>query len=1076
MENRRKFLVVPIRQAGLSSIFRGLRAVLVLFAVLVLQTAAVYSQQLTVSGTVTDNKGQPLAGVTVMVKGTTTGTITDESGRYTLPNVQTNATLAFSFVGMTAQEAAVSGRSRIDVTLAEAAIGLDEIVVVGYGTQTKKTLTGAVSSISNDKLGTSITPAASSALVGKVAGVTARITDGRPGGVTNLQIRNYGTPLYVIDGVPRSEVDFNNIGVDNIESISILKDASASIYGLLAANGVVIVTTKLGKPNEKPTINIDGYYGLQTFTRFPHPPNAYEYMLGLAESDQNKGAVTTITQAALDNWKAGTYDPANGIDYRSFDYYDYIVGQNFPAPQHNLNVSAQGSSDRSSYFFSIGELFQRGPVPSHTYNRYNIQTNLEARLAKAFKIGTQLNARLEHRHTAGLPGWDDYNNVFLGIIRMWPIERPYANDNPAYLNNTHSININPGTFREEITGPADVIDRVFRGNLYAEYDFGFGLKAKLTGAYGYLFNHDEFFEYTYNAFTYDRNTDTYNMVPGGGNQNPFRATQRTQVEDIFFQGQLSYNKKFGDHSVSAVGAYEASKKNIVYFYFNTVPPNNYVFPQYFENATTNTSVFNYSARASFIGRFNYNYKEKYLVELLGRYDGSYLYAPGKRWGLFPGVSLGWRISNESFFSSLTNVVSDLKLRASFGQAGSEQGVSAFGYLEGFDWAQGNYIFSGTTFTGVRPRGLPVTNLSWVTATNTNIGFDFGLFDSKITGQFDLFQRKVSGIPAAKYDVLIPSEAGYSLPNENLNVTANRGVEGMVAYSGNMGPVKFTVGVNSTLSRLRNISTYKPRFGNSWDEYRTSTEERWAGINWGYNILGQFQSMEEIENYTVNIDGAGNRTLLPGDLIYEDVNGDKIISDLDMRPMGYSVGGQSYNTIYGYMTVNQSALPYMSFGLNSNFDYKGVSLVLDFAGATMQSFMRNADIKIPFNDNGSSTKWLITDRWHRENPFDPNSKWIPGANPPTRKDLTGHSNFNRNNTFYQINVTYLRLRNLELGYTFHSSFLQKAKIESLRVYTNMTALFSIDNMKKYDLDPEVTNSNGMVMPQTRVFNFGFSLTL
>lgn len=1057
-----------------------LRCVLILLLFTVttaLGAGNLFAQQgTTVSGRATDSKGDPLVGVTVMVKGTSNGTITDIDGKYTLQNVPSNGTLQFSYVGMQAQEIPVNSMTNVNVTMAEGAIGLDEIVVVGYGTQTKKTLSGAVSSISNEKLTTTITPSVSSALVGKVAGITSRLTDGRPGGATAIQIRNFGTPLYVIDGVPRTEFDFNALGTDNIESISVLKDASASIYGLLASNGVVIVTTKLGKANEKPVIKVDGYYGLSTFTRFPHPPDAYNYMLGLAESDQNKGIVTTITQQQLNDWKAGTYDPDNGIDYRSFDYYDYTVGRNFPMPQHNLTVSAQGSTDKASYYFAIGDLYQHGPIKDHRYDRYNVQSNLEARLVKGLKVGTQINARLEHKHTAGLPGWDDYGNVFQSIIRNWPTERPYANDNPAYLNNTHSININPGTFDEKITGPADIYDRVFRGNLYAEYDFGFGLKAKATVAYGYSYNHDEFFEYTYNAFTYDRINGVYNMVPGGGNQNPFRATQRTTNEDAFGQFQLSYNKKIGDHNISAVAAYEASKNTYVYLYAHTIPPNNYIFPQYFENQDALTNNFNYSSRASYIGRFNYNYKEKYLVELLGRYDGSYLYAPGKRWGMFPGVSVGWRVSNEGFFSNLNNIFTDLKLRASYGTSGSEQGVSAFGYLSGFDWAQGNYIFSGTTYTGVRPRGLPVTNLSWVTAANTNIGVDFTLFD-KITGQFDVFERRISGIPAARYDVLLPSEVGYSLPNENLNVTANRGIEGMISYTGKIAQkVNYTVGINSTLSRQRNISTYKPRFGNSWDEYRTSTEDRWNNINWGYHILGQFQSQEEIDNYPVNVDGSGNRTLLPGDLIYEDVNGDKIIDALDQRPMGYAVGGNSYNTIYGYQTANQASLPYMSFGANATFDYKGITLVIDFAGATMQSFMRTGDIKIPFNSNGASTDWLIEDRWHRADPFDPSSAWIPGANPPTRKDLTGHSNFSRNNDFYQINITYLRLRDLELGYTLPSKWLQKYKVQGLRVYTNVNALFSLDNMKKYDLDPEVTTGSGLVMPQTRTYNFGFTLTL
>ena len=1072
MENKWNLFILP---KTVCSDFRyWMKGMLVLLLFLFISSPHTFGQQSTVSGSVKDQQGNPIIGVTIQVKGTSFGALTDVDGKYTVQNVPDNGTLVFSFVGMTTQEVPVGGRTSIDITMAEGAIGLDEIVVVGYGTQTKKTLSGAVSSINNEKLTTTISPSVSSALVGKVAGITARLTDGRPGGATTIQIRNYGTPLYVIDGIPRTEADFNTLGTDNIESISVLKDASASIYGLLASNGVVIVTTKIGKANEKATIKVDGYYGLSTFTRFPHPPDAYHYMLGLAESDQNKGMATTITQAQLDGWQAGTYDPDSGIDYRSFDYYDYTVGRSFPMPQNNLNVSAQGSTDKASYYFSIGKLYQHGPIKDHRYDRYNIQSNLEARLVKGLKVGTQINARYESKHTAGLPGWDDYGNVFQSIIRNWPTERPFANDNPKYLNNTHSININPGTFAEDITGVADILDRVFRGNLYTEYDFGFGLKARGTIGYGFSLNHLEVLEKTYNAFSYDRINGVYNMIPGGGNQNPFRQSQRETREDGFVQFQLSYNKKLGDHNISAVGAYEATRNTTIFLATHTIPPNNYIFAQYFENQDALTNNFNYSARASYIGRFNYNFKEKYLIELLGRYDGSYMYAPGKRWGLFPGISIGWRVSNEGFFTSLSNVFTDLKLRASYGTSGREQGVNAFEYLEGFDWAQGNYIFSGTTYTGVQPRNIPVVNLSWVTANNTNIGFDFSLFD-KINGQFDVFERRITGIPARRYDVLLPSEVGYALPNENLNVTANRGIEGMVSYTGKIAQkVNYTIGVNSTLSRQRNISTYKPRFGNSWDEYRNSAEDRWDGINWGYHILGQFQTQEEIDNYPVNIDGSGNRTLLPGDLIYEDVNGDKIIDGLDQRPMGYTVGSNSYSNNYG--TMSSSGNPYMSFGTNFAFDYKGLSLIIDFAGATMQSFMRTGDIKIPFNSNGASTAWLIEDRWHRADPFDPNSAWIAGANPPTRKDLTGHSNFSRNNDFYQINVTYLRLRDLELGYNLPSNWLTKLRIQALRVYTNVNALFSIDNMKKYDLDPEIATGSGLVMPQTRTYNFGITLTL
>ena len=1033
---------------------------LMLFVLAAMISSGSYAlgQQLTITGTVTDHLNQPVIGASVIVKGTTAGTLTDINGNYTLQNVASDATLAFSFVGLVSQEVAAAGRTRIDVTLSEAAIGLEEVVVVGYGTQTKKTLSGAVSSIQSEQLTSSIAPTISSALIGKIAGVTTRLADGRPGGAASLQIRNMGTPLYVIDGVPATESDFNNIEANDIDNISVLKDASAAIYGLRAANGVVLVTTKLGKPNQISRINITGYYGIQGFTRFPEQANAYQYMLGLAESAQNQNIATTITREELDKWQAGK-KLADG-DYRSFDYLDYMIN---PAPQSFINAGATGGSDKFKYHFSLGNLDQKATIRSYYFKRTTIQANLEANLAKSFKVGTQISGRVENRHQAGVPG-DDYNAVFNVITRMWPIERPYANDNPLYVNNTHSININPATYREELTGWNTIVNRMIKTNVYAEYEFKFGLKARGTYSYQYLGWTDDDFEWTYDAYTYDPDNDTYNVVVGGGNQNPIRRTGRRNILDKFSQFQLSYNKTIRKHQVSTVVAYEYSFNDNTYLYVHSVPQNNYIPTMLFAEQDVLTDQWNQQARASGIGRFNYNYEGKYLVEFLGRYDGSYMYSSENRWGFFPGISVGWRISDEKFYAPLRNIIQDLKLRASWGQTASESGVTAFGYLGGFNWASGNYVFEGGNLvTGIQPRGLPVTNLSWVTNTTTDIGIDFSLLNGKLSGQLDAFQRKITGIPAARYDVLLPSEVGYSLPNENLNSTTNIGLDGLLSYNGRAGNLNYSIGLSTTVARQKNLHTYKPRFGNSYDEYRNSSETRWSNISWGYHVIGQFQSQEEIDYYKVDIDGKANRTLLPGDLIYEDLNKDNIINNYDIQPIGYATG----------------ANPYVNIGLTTAFEYKRFNLMLNFAGATMQTFIRNDELKIPFagNSNGNSPVWLLEDRWHRADPFDSNSEWISGLYPPTRKNLTSHSNFSRTNDFYLTNVKYFRNKTVELGYTYPLKFIQNSNGSTIRIFTNISNLFSLDNMgKKFGIDPEITNTGGRAYPQTRVINFGIDLSL
>jgi len=1026
-------------------------------------TVCATAQQIAVSGIVLDQSGQPVIGATVQVQGTTIGTLTDVDGKYSLPDVPVNGTLNFSFVGMAPQAIQVNNRSAINVTMSETAVGLDEIVVVGYGTQTKKTLTGAVSAMQSDDLTRTVTPTATAALVGKVAGITARISDARPGAGTSIMIRNYGTPLYIIDGVPRSANDFNMLEVENIENISILKDASAAIYGLQAENGVVLVTTKLGKINEKPTININGYYGLQGFTTFPQHSNSYYFVLGQAESAQNRNLPTTLTPDALEKYKQGYFNPETGEDYRSFDYYDYVIRQQSPAPQIYLSASASGSTDRVSYFFSLANLHQDAVIESYYFKRTSVQANLEAKLARGFKIGTQISGRVEFRHQAGVPGVDDYPNIFSSLLRNWPIERPYANDNPLYVNNTHSANINPATYVEEFTGYTNDRNWVSRNNFYAEYDFDFGLKARGTFAYGFSFNGLECFEYTYDVYTYNYINKTYDLVPGGGNKNAYLNKNRNTITDLFGQFQLSYNKKFGKSTLSAVGAYEQSKSDVKNLTVHIVPPNNYIPTLILSLVDRLTDTWNMSARASYIGRLNYNYDEKYLLEFVGRYDGSYMYAPGKRWGLFPGISIGWRISNEPFFSPLSNVFSELKFRASYGITGSETGVSPFGFLEGFDFQSGSLVIDGSTIVGIRPRGIPITELTWVQNKSTNIGIDVSLFNGKINGQLDVFERRRTGLPAARYDALIPSEVGYSLPNENLNSTTNRGVEGMIDFNTKIGPVSYTVGVNATLSRVKNLSSYKPRFGNSYDEYMTSTEDRWSGINWGYRVLGQFQSMEEIEDHPVNIDGQGNRSLLPGDLIYDDVNGDNIITTLDQVPIGYATGTN----------------PYVSFGINNSFRFKRFNAILDFAGAAMQTFAPRQDRELvcPYAQNGASPQYLLEDRWHRADPFDPNSEWISGRFPPTRQGYASHSNFARKNDFYVININYLRLRNLEIGWEIPLNIIQRIGVQKLRIYANITNLFCFDNIRKvYELDPEVAATDGRVYPPSRVFNFGLNLTL
>jgi tonB-linked outer membrane protein, susC/ragA family len=1019
-----------------------------------------------VTGHVADATGEPIIGANVTVKGTTVGTITDIDGNFTLEVGSTDGTLVVSFIGYKSAEAAIKGKSPINVILQEDTETLDEVVVVGYGTQNRKSLTGAISDVKSESLTRSVSTTTAGALSGKIAGISTRAKDARPGKGISLEIRNMGAPLYVIDGIPyggntgndwlvNSEVSgndvFNSLNIEDIESITVLKDASAAIYGLRASNGVVLVTTKKGKKNEKVSINVNGYYGWQNLTRFPELANAEQYTRGLAEAAQNRGEDpnSVYTKEELAKWAAGTEK-----GYKSYDYYDMIMRKN--VPQYHVNASVTGGSERTNYYLSVAHTSQEAMMPDFNYQRTNFQLNLDTKITNRFTIGAQVSGRYEKTNDVGLPGGDGYYSAILAVFKMRPIDSPYANDNPNYIRNIDSYRngYNPAAFRRDIAGYKDSMTRYANINAYAQYDFGFGLTAKATFSYGYTNSRFDGYQYAYQIYTYDEASDTYNGTNAAGR---WRLQIDRSVPTRYMQLQLNYNKQIKDHNISAVLGYEASDYDWSKKTYGTEPSTDYLPLLQMDEINSFGDEWSYEARAGWLARVNYDYAHKYLVELLARYDGSYLYAPSQRWGFFPGASIGWRISEENFFAPLKSVVDDLKIRASIGQTGTESGVSLFGYLSGYNWNQGSAVLDGEYVTGLNQRGLPVTNLSWTKNTTKNIGFDLTMFGNRLTISADAFRKDITGVPAARYDVLLPSEVGYSLPNENLNKQAYIGTEAMATWTDHIGDFNYRVSGNITFSRYRNIESYKPRFSNSWDEYRNSSEDRWGGIYWGYQVIGQFQSEEEIKNYPVNLDGQGNTTLLPGDLIYKDVNNDGVINSMDERPIGFPEGWA----------------PILSFGGNIGLEWKGIDLNIDFSGGAMQGWRQNYELTNAYHNGGNSPAYLLEDRWHRLDLYDPESEWVPGRYPAIRNGEFAYNN--KNSDFWLHNVHYLRISNLEIGYSLPTWMLKPIHAQKVRIYGSVSNLCSFDNVHQYGIDPEITAAAAVVYPQQRTFLVGFNVT-
>lgn len=786
-------------------------------------------------------------------------------------------------------------------------------------------------------------------------------------------------------------------------------------------------------------------------TRFPELANAEQYTRGLAEAAQNRGEDpnSVYTKEELAKWAAGTEK-----GYKSYDYYDMIMRKN--VPQYHVNASVTGGSERTNYYLSVAHTSQEAMMPDFNYQRTNFQLNLNTKITNRFTIGAQVSGRYEKTNDVGLPGGDGYYSAILAVFKMRPIDSPYANDNPNYIRNIDSYRngYNPAAFRRDIAGYKDSMTRYANINAYAQYDFGFGLTAKATFSYGYTNSRFDGYQYAYQIYTYDEASDTYNGTNAAGR---WRLQIDRSVPTRYMQLQLNYNKQIKDHNISAVLGYEASDYDWSKKTYGTEPSTDYLPLLQMDEINSFGDEWSYEARAGWLARVNYDYAHKYLVELLARYDGSYLYAPSQRWGFFPGASIGWRISEENFFAPLKSVVDDLKIRASIGQTGTESGVSLFGYLSGYNWNQGSAVLDGEYVTGLNQRGLPVTNLSWTKNTTKNIGFDLTMFGNRLTISADAFRKDITGVPAARYDVLLPSEVGYSLPNENLNKQAYVGTEAMATWTDHIGDFNYRVSGNITFSRYRNIESYKPRFSNSWDEYRNSSEDRWGGIYWGYQVIGQFQSEEEIKNYPVNLDGQGNTTLLPGDLIYKDVNNDGVINGMDERPIGFPEGWA----------------PILSFGGNIGLEWKGIDLNIDFSGGAMQGWRQNYELTNAYHNGGNSPAYLLEDRWHRLDLYDPESEWVPGRYPAIRNGEFAYNN--KNSDFWLHNVHYLRISNLEIGYSLPTWMLKPIHAQKVRIYGSVSNLCSFDNVHQYGIDPEITAAAAVVYPQQRTFLVGFNVT-
>jgi TonB-linked SusC/RagA family outer membrane protein len=999
-------------------------------------TAPQVVSTVTITGLVTDEKNLPMPGVSVIEKGTNRGTVTAVDGKYSISGLNADAVLVFSFVGYASKEISITGQTTINVSLFPQAGNLNEVVVVGYGTQKKATLTGSVSAVKGEDLTQAPVASTVNTLAGRLPGLVSQQTTGQPGAdQASISIRGFGQALWIVDGV---ESNFNNIDPNQIESLSILKDGAASIYGARAGNGVILVTTKHGKEG-KPDITFNSSYTLQGNTMMSKPVNSAQYadITNLFYTNQGKPAPYTPDQ--IQKYAAGS-DPA----YPNTNWQKVATRPWAPETQQNLSV--RGGSDQIKYFGFFGYLNQSPMWKTNggDYNRYNLQSNLDAKVNDNLSVQLLLSAVSETNSQPergqGIGGntlWQDLWNSLPIYPATLPDPTKYSYANGQGVGSIALVS------NEDIAGYDMVNTQNVKGTFIAVYKIPAisGLSAKAFVNYDKSYSTDKNFSKPYSFYTYDYATQAYTLAGSLGSQAKL-TYQESQSRNITGQFSLNYDHVFhNDHHISALALYEVIDYNTNYLIAGR---DNFLTPaieELYAGAVT-TSVANSSAsemgRASYVGRFNYSYKDKYLLESTIRADASAKFESDKRWGYFPSVSLGWRLDQENFIKNLKGI-DELKLRASYGSSGIDN-VGDFQYLTGYQFS-GQWLIGNNTQAGIASTGLANPNLTWERINIYNLATDFSFFNRKLFGTAEVFYRTLSGIPATRV-LSLPNTFGAVLPAENLNSQNNRGFDFSLGTSGNAGELRYQVSANVSWTRAKWKHYEQQDFTDPDQKRLYQLSGQWTDRTFGYVATGVFTSQQEIDNLKFTYPG-GNAALRPGDIKFVDVNGDGKLDYRDQKQIGTG-------TVPEWMTGATINLKFKNFDLQSllqgAFNYYNTVYLYHGGLNYSQAFYKNM--------------------WTEQNNSADASPRIAGAS----------TNSLFNNLYFK-KASYMRLKSLAIGYNLPKSMLAKANIRNARVYLAGTNLLTINPLRKYEIDPEAPDGQaGYYYPQQRTISLGLNITL
>lgn len=1029
------------------------RLAFVVLSILFFCINSIYAQQTTtlITGQVTDQNNEPIIGATVAVPSSSKGVMTDIDGKFSI-DVPIGTELSISYIGYLSQTIKISNTSPLSIKLVEDQIKLDDVVVVGYGVQKKESLTGAIASLKTDEIIKTKAPSLAQAIQGKVSGLRIRQENGEPGSFSsNINIRGLGSPLFIIDGVVRDgSSEFQRLNPEDIESISFLKDATAAIYGMNSANGAIIVTTRKGTQG-KPRISLNANLGLSSPTDVPQMANAAQYMTMRNEAEINAGRPAYITAEELAKWQTG----APG--YETVDLYDAITNKN--AVQYQTTLSIEGGTDKMTYYGSIGYASDNSVLKNDAlkYDKYTIRSNVSLKITNDLTAAINIGGRYDKTNRPWFPFFDIFKSTRVNP----PISSIYANDNPKYYN-YFSYVPNPAAISDsEYTGSASEKNKNLQTQFSLEYNIPFveGLKVKGTFVYDYNNYNYKGIRKGFNTYTYGEYTGEYTAMEA--NYPSLVQDNRRESNRLDLQFQANYNRTIAkEHNIGATYVFERREEKANWM--NGERKFDFYSIGELDNGRSSDQVVSgsseHQAYLSHIGRLNYDFRGKYLAEAAFRYDGSYRYAPGSRWAFFPSVSLGWRISEEGFIKNNLEFIDNLKLRMSAGRSGQDAG-DPFQYLSYYVLNSGGYVFSSDKYTtGVASPSLINENLTWVKVDMYNAGIDISILNRLLSFEFDVYQRERSGLLANRYGSL-PNTFGSSLPQENLNGDRTQGIEFTITHDNKVGEFHYNVSGNFNLARTKNLYIERGPFNSSMDRWRNQTSNRWNDFIWGYQVDGRFQNYDQINTYPIQNGDNGNSKELPGDYILKDLNGDGIVNDLDKTPLFWS------------------GTPQIHFGFNIQADWKNFDFYALFQGSAFYTVQFDEVYAKMLCFKGGNTPAYFYDRWHLEDPYDTNSAWIPGKWPAIRLEQDMGSFYTRDSEIWRKDASYLRLKTVEIGYTFPTKLLKPLGIEKLRVYANGNNLLTFCDSFVKAFDPEKIEgsySAGLNYPLNKSYNFGLTM--